>query len=205
MIYVFDDPSGELLAKSDLEPWLDKALLSRRGGGEGMMRRRRTTRRSACLPAPRSSGWRPPRAVSRPLEAYPGSPERAPAGRGRPADDDSTLVRAHQQAADAKGDSATGSWPFMGWLHDQDPPQRQQRRPEAAHFGLGQASSVIACPAFSVRPVTGIAPARGAGAAIVGAIRLLERKESYKQLPTGLIGLQGQQQQGWRCHRQSSY
>ena len=75
MIYVFDDPSGELLAKSDLEPWLDKALLSRRGGGEGMMRRRRTTRRSACLPAPRSSGWCPPRAVSRPLEAYPGSPD----------------------------------------------------------------------------------------------------------------------------------
>ena len=75
MIDIFNDPSGELLAKSDLEPWLDKALLSRRGGGEGMMRRRRTTRRSACLPAPRSSGWCPPRAVSRPLEAYPGSPD----------------------------------------------------------------------------------------------------------------------------------
>ncbi|MBB3988164.1 transposase [Sagittula marina] len=58
---------------------------------------------------------------------------------------DSTVVRAHhplpgralreqcpeREAAGAKGDSATGSWPLTRWLHDQDPPPRQCSR--AAH------------------------------------------------------------------------
>jgi hypothetical protein len=38
---------------------------------------------------------------------------------------DITVVRAHHQAAALKGDSATGSWPFKRWLHDQNPPPRQ--------------------------------------------------------------------------------
>ena len=41
---------------------------------------------------------------------------------------DSTVVRAHHQAAGEKGDSTTGFWPFEGWLHDQDPPPGQRRR-----------------------------------------------------------------------------
>ena len=41
---------------------------------------------------------------------------------------DSTVVRAHHQAAGAKGDSETGFRPFARWLPDQDPPPRQQRR-----------------------------------------------------------------------------
>ena len=42
---------------------------------------------------------------------------------------DSTVVRAHHQAVGAKGGSATRFRPFKGWLHDQDPPPRQWRRP----------------------------------------------------------------------------
>ena len=42
---------------------------------------------------------------------------------------DSTVVRAHHQAAGAKGDSKTRSWPLARWLHDQDPPPRQRRGP----------------------------------------------------------------------------
>ena len=46
---------------------------------------------------------------------------------------DSTVVRAHHQAAGAKGDSATGFRPLKRWLYDQDPPPRQCCR--AAHEG----------------------------------------------------------------------
>ncbi len=42
---------------------------------------------------------------------------------------DSTVIRAHHQAAGAKGGSATGFWPFKRWLYDQDRPPRQRRRP----------------------------------------------------------------------------
>lgn len=42
---------------------------------------------------------------------------------------DITVIRAHHQAAGAKGDSATGFWPLKRWLHDQDPPPCQCCRP----------------------------------------------------------------------------
>ena len=42
---------------------------------------------------------------------------------------DSTVVRAHHQAAGAKGDSETKFRPFERWLRDQDPPPGQWRAP----------------------------------------------------------------------------
>jgi transposase len=42
---------------------------------------------------------------------------------------DSTVVRAIIRQRALKGDSTTGFRPFARWLHDQDPPPRQWRRP----------------------------------------------------------------------------
>ena len=39
---------------------------------------------------------------------------------------DGTVIRAHHQAAGARGDSATGFRALKRWLHDQDPPPRQR-------------------------------------------------------------------------------
>ena len=51
---------------------------------------------------------------------------------------DSTVARAHHQAPGSKRGLATGSLPFSGWLHDQDPPPRQRARPaneDGGHTG----------------------------------------------------------------------
>jgi transposase len=40
---------------------------------------------------------------------------------------DSTVVRAHHQAAGTKGGLRDRVWPLTRWLHDQDPPPRQWR------------------------------------------------------------------------------
>ena len=55
---------------------------------------------------------------------------------------DSTIVRAHHQAAGTKGGSEAGSWPLKRWLHDQDPPPHKRAWPahesrDYAWAGLG--------------------------------------------------------------------
>lgn len=69
---------------------------------------------------------------------------------------DSTVVRAHHQAAGAKGGSATGFWLFKGWPHDQDPSARQRRRP--AHEKRDHAGPDIG--RSGLRPGHGRQPAR---------------------------------------------
>jgi hypothetical protein len=56
---------------------------------------------------------------------------------------DSTVIRAHHQAAGTKGDSATEFRPFKGWLYDQDPSPcqrpwvaRENRIHASANIGL---------------------------------------------------------------------
>ena len=41
---------------------------------------------------------------------------------------DSTIIRAHHQAAGAKGGLKARFWPFKRWLHDQGPPHDQCSR-----------------------------------------------------------------------------
>ena len=45
---------------------------------------------------------------------------------------DSTVVRAHQHAAGARGDSAAGYWALKRWLDDQDPPPSERMGPTDA-------------------------------------------------------------------------
>ena len=44
---------------------------------------------------------------------------------------DATVIRAHHQAAGAKGDSKASSWPFARRLHEQDSRPHQRRRSPA--------------------------------------------------------------------------
>ena len=70
---------------------------------------------------------------------------------------DSTVIRAHRQAAGAKGgDSAAGFWPLKRWLHDQDPPSRQCSRLAHEADRLSRPQSFVAKYENGERRIEGV-------------------------------------------------